>query len=158
MVRIQIITVGSLKEKYLRDAVAEYAKRLSRFAKVQVTELSEAYLPQNPSETEVEKALEKEAEMILKKLSPIGTHIALCVEGKTYSSEAFAALVEQGAAKSSIDLVIGSSHGLSQRVKQACEIRLSFSPMTFPHQLMRVMLFEQLYRAFKINHNESYHK
>lgn len=158
MVRIQIITVGSLKEKYLRDAVAEYAKRLSRFAKVQVTELSEAYLPQNPSETEVEKALEKEAEMILKKLSPGGAHIALCVEGKTYSSEAFAALVEQGAAKGSIDLVIGSSHGLSQRVKQACEIRLSFSPMTFPHQLMRVMLFEQLYRAFKINHNESYHK
>ncbi len=158
MVRINVITVGTLKEKYLTQAVAEYAKRLGRFAKIQVWELSEAYLPPSPSEADVQKALEREADAILKKLSPEGTHIALCVEGKMKSSEEFAAMIDTAASRGAIDLVIGSSHGLSERVKQACAIRLSFSPMTFPHQLMRVMLFEQLYRAFKILRGENYHK
>lgn len=158
MVRINLITVGTLKEKYLTAAVAEYTKRLGRFAKIQVWELPEAYLPQNPAPAEVERALEKEGEMILKKFSPGGTHIALCVEGKQYDSEAFAALMDRAGQSGAIDLVIGSSHGLAPSVKSACSLRLSFSLMTFPHQLMRVMLFEQIYRAFKINHNESYHK
>lgn len=158
MVRINIITVGTLKEKYLQQAVAEYAKRLSRFAKVQISELGEAYLPQDPSESDIVRALDKEADAILKRLSPGGTHIALCVEGKMHTSEQFATLIDTAGRNGSIDLVIGSSHGLSERVKAACGLRLSFSSMTFPHQLMRVMLFEQLYRAFKINHNEIYHK
>lgn len=158
MVRINVITVGSLKEKYLSAAVAEYTKRLGRFAKVQVVELAEAYLPQTPSQGEIDKALEKEGEMILKKLSPGGTHIALCVEGKQYASEEFAALMDRAGQSGAIDFVIGSSHGLAPSVKSACSLRLSFSLMTFPHQLMRVMLFEQIYRSFKISHNESYHK
>ena len=157
MVKINIITVGSLKEKYLREAVAEYQKRLSRFATVKVTELSEAYLPQNPSPADIDRALEKEADGILKQFSS-GAHIALCVEGKQYSSEGFSRLIEQSAMSGAIDFVIGSSHGLSDRVKQACSCRLSFSEMTFPHQLMRVMLIEQIYRAFKISHGENYHK
>ena len=157
MLKIHIITVGSLKEKYLRDAVAEYQKRLSRFAAVKVTELSEAYLPQNPAPADIEKALDKEADAILRQLAG-GIRIALCVEGKQRSSERFAELIQSGEMSGGIDLVIGSSYGLSERVKQGCNYRLSFSEMTFPHQLMRVMLLEQLYRAFKINHNESYHK
>ncbi|MBR5782970.1 MAG: 23S rRNA (pseudouridine(1915)-N(3))-methyltransferase RlmH [Clostridia bacterium] len=157
MLKIHIITVGTLKEKYLREAVAEYSKRLGRFASLKVTELSEAYLPQTPAAAEVDKALDKEAEAIIKQLSG-NVRIALCVEGKHYSSEGFAALVEGATMQGSMDLVIGSSHGLGEKVKRACSHRLSFSEMTFPHQLMRVMLLEQLYRAFKINHNESYHK
>ncbi len=157
MLRINIITVGSLKEKYLKEAVAEYSKRLSRFASLKVVELSEAYLPQNPAPQDVDKALEKEADAILKHLSG-SFKIALCVEGKQLSSPDFSTLIERGERGGSIDFVIGSSHGLSQRVKAACDSRLSFSEMTFPHQLMRVILLEQIYRAFKILRNESYHK
>lgn len=157
MLKINIITVGSLKEKYLKDAVAEYSKRISRFAALRVTEISEAYLPQNPASVDIERALDKEADAIIKHLSS-GMHIALCVEGEQRSSEDFAELICRGETSGSIDFIIGSSHGLSQKVKSACAVRLSFSKMTFPHQLMRVILLEQLYRAFKINHHESYHK
>ena len=157
MLKINIITVGSLKEKYLKDAVAEYSKRISRFVTLRVTELGEAYLPQNPAPVDIERALDKEADVIIKHFSS-GLHIALCVEGKQLSSEEFAELTQRGESSGSIDFVIGSSHGLSERVKSACSVRLSFSRMTFPHQLMRVILLEQLYRAFKINHHESYHK
>ncbi len=158
MVRINIITVGTVKEKFLRDAIGEYCKRMSRFAKVQIIELAEAYLPQAPSPADIEKALEKEGDAILKRFSAGGTHIALCVEGKLQSSEEFARTVARAGDGGAVDLVIGSSHGLCARVKAACGLRLSFSPMTFPHQLMRLMLVEQLYRAFKINAGESYHK
>lgn len=157
MVRINIIAVGSLKEKYLRDAISEYQKRLSRFAKITVIELEEAYLPPDPPPALIERALGREADAILRRLSG-GTHIALCVEGAQLTSEEFADKLEGLEAKGSIDFVIGSSHGLDQRVKAACSLRLSFSKMTFPHQLMRLILCEQIYRAFKINHNESYHK
>ncbi len=157
MVKINIITVGSLKEKYLREAIAEYQKRLSRFAKLTITELDEAYLPQSPAPALIERALEKEADAILRRLSG-GAHIALCVEGGQLSSEGFAQKLGALEAAGSIDFIIGSSHGLSERVKAACSLRLSFSKMTFPHQLMRLILCEQIYRAFKINHNENYHK
>jgi len=157
MVKINIITVGSLKEKYLRDAIAEYQKRLSRFFKVTIIELDEAYLPQSPAPVDIERALEKEADAILRRFSG-GAHVALCVEGGQLSSEEFAATISRLETAGSIDFVIGSSHGLSERVKSACSRRLSFSKMTFPHQLMRLILCEQIYRACKINHNESYHK
>ncbi len=157
MLKINIITVGSLKEKYLRDAIGEYQKRISRFAKLSVIELEEAYLPQNPAPVDIERALEKEADAILRRFSS-GEKIALCVEGEGLSSEQFAGKLPAFEMKGSIDFVIGSSHGLSERVKSACKLRLSFSRMTFPHQLMRLILCEQIYRAFKINRNESYHK
>lgn len=157
MLKINVITVGTIKEKYLRDAIAEYQKRISRFAKLSIIELEEAYLPQNPAPVDIERALEKEADAILRRFSG-GGKIALCVEGKQLSSERFAGKLAGMEMKGSIDFVIGSSHGLSERVKSACEMRLSFSEMTFPHQLMRLILCEQIYRAFKINRNESYHK
>ena len=159
MFKVHLITVGSLKEKYLKEAQAEYIKRIGRFASVTVTELPEASLPASPSEKEIARALEKEGELILKKLRPNEVKIALCVEGETPSSEAFSAIcagAEHGAG--ALSFVIGSSYGLSPAVKAACDRRLSFSKMTFPHQLMRVILLEQLYRAFKIDRGESYHK
>ncbi len=158
MIRINIITVGTLKEKYWKDAVAEYTKRLGRFAKVQVTELEEAYLPSSPSAADIDKALDREGDAIVKRFSPGGTHIALCVEGEMKDSPAFASLLNKAGQQGSIDLVIGSSYGLSAKVKKACSVRLSFSPMTFPHQLMRVVLLEQIYRGFKIINAENYHK
>ena len=159
MVKVHLITVGSLKEKYLKEAQAEYIKRIGRFATVTLTELREAALPDAPSDKEIERALEKEGEQILKKLRPNEVKIALCVEGEMPSSEAFSAICA-GAEHSvgALSFVIGSSHGLSPTVKAACDRRLSFSKMTFPHQLMRVILLEQLYRAFKIDRGESYHK
>lgn len=157
MVKINIITVGNLKENYLRQAVAEYTKRLGRFADIKIIELDESPLPPKPSEALIEKALDKEADKILAKLTA-PTRIALCVEGKQRSSESFAELLGNAMDSGGADFVIGSSHGLSPRVKSACNCRLSFSQMTFPHQLMRLILVEQIYRGFKINHGESYHK
>lgn len=158
--RCTVLCTGSLKEKYWKDAESEYAKRMGRFGGWNVIELPEARLPQEPSEKEIAQALAKEGDAILKRISPQAYTIALCVEGKPYSSEELAALLEQipQEGKSEILLIIGSSHGLSPEVKAACRLRLSVSPMTFPHQMMRVLLAEQFYRAHKINANESYHK
>lgn len=157
MVKIHLITVGTLKEKYLRDAVAEYSKRLGRFADIRMTELPESPLPPKPSPAQISQALEKEADTILPKLSaPV--RYALCVEGQQRTSEAFAAELQTALDTGAVDFVIGSSYGLSERVKAACNQRLSFSEMTFPHQLMRLIWAEQVYRAFKISHNENYHK
>ncbi len=155
-----VICTGSLKEKYWKDAEAEYAKRMTRFGGWNVIELAECALSDHPSQKEIDQALKKEGAAILKKLSPQAYPIALCVEGKPYSSEQLAALVERipREGKSEIALIIGSSHGLAPEVKAACAMRLSISPMTFPHQMMRVILAEQFYRAHKINANESYHK
>ncbi len=151
---------GSLKEKYWRDAESEYAKRMKRFGGWNVVELPEAPLPERPSQKEIDRALEKEGEALLKKLPPQSYPIALCVEGKQRSSEALAELLAEipQSGKSEIALIIGSSHGLAESVKKACRLRLSISPMTFPHQMMRVILAEQFYRAHKINANEQYHK
>lgn len=155
-----VYCTGSLKEKYWKDAEAEYAKRMSRFGGWNVIELPEERLPENPSQREIDKALQKEGENLIKRLPAQAFTIALCVEAKPLSSEQLAAkiadLPQQGF--SEIALIIGSSHGLAPEVKAACRLRLSISPMTFPHQLMRVLLAEQFYRAHKINANESYHK
>ena len=158
--KIKIVCVGKLKEKYLKDAIDEYTKRLSRFCIAQITELSDEKIPDNPSLAEEEKVIESEGEKILKCISTSDYVISLCVEGKALSSEEFAQKLSDIAlsGKSTICFVIGGSLGLSQRVKARSDFRLSFSKMTFPHQLMRVFLTEQIYRAFKINSNEKYHK
>ncbi len=155
-----VYCTGSLKEKYWREAEAEYQKRMSRFGGWQVIELAEVPLPDRPSPKEIEKALQKEAEALLKRIPPRAYTIALCVEAKSCSSEGLAEMIDRIAAegKSEIALLIGSSYGLDAALKQRCDARLSISPMTFPHQMMRVLLAEQFYRAHKINANESYHK
>jgi len=144
LIEIDLICIGTLKEKYLKDACAEYAKRLSRFCKLNLIELSES-------------DLKKEGAEILKRLK--GYTVALCVEGKQISSEELSEKLEALSMNySAVTFVIGSSTGLSDEVKQRADMRLSFSKMTFPHQLMRVIALEQIYRAFTISKNITYHK
>ncbi len=159
MIQVTLITVGNLKEEYWRQAVAEYEKRLSAFCKPEIIQLKEARLSENPSAPEIQNALEDEAKRILAAIPSKAYRIALCVEGKQFSSEGLAkklesVLVENG----NLCLVIGSSYGLAQRVKDLCELRLSVSQLTFPHQMMRVLLLEALYRAFGILKGTKYHK
>lgn len=161
MLRVTVVCVGRLKESYWREAVEEYSKRLGAYCAFSVAELSESRLPDDPSEKEIAAALEKEACSMDKYLGAKGAYnIALCIEGKTISSEALSdKLTEIGVSgHSAVNLFIGSSFGLAERVKTACRMKLSISPMTFPHQLARVMLCEQLYRAFSIAANGKYHK
>ena len=159
MLSVKLITLGTLKEKYWRDAVAEYEKRLGAFCKLQIVELKEERIGDNPSEGEIRQALEKEAVRILEQISPRAYPIALCVEGKQLSSEELADKLGEIAENSSeICLIIGSSHGLSDTVKNACRLRLSVSKLTFPHHLMRVLLLEAVYRGFNILKGTKYHK
>ena len=152
--------LGKLKEPYLRDAVAEYQKRLQTFCKLQTIELTPYRLPDDPGDALISDALEKEAAEIEKHIPQNAFVYALCIEGKTMPSEQFSAQLEQAAVQGSgsVVFVIGSSFGLSERVKRRANVRLSMSPMTFPHQLARVMLLEQLYRAFQIRSGGKYHK
>lgn len=157
---ITVIALGKLKEKYLKDAITEYSKRISAYGKIEIAELSPVRLSDNPSQNEIAAALTKEAEEIKKKI-PNGSYVfALCIEGKEKSSEELAKALNDATlnGKSHIVFIIGSSFGLSPEIKKLADCRLSFSPMTFPHQLMRVMLLEQVYRAFQINTNGKYHK
>ncbi len=157
---ITVIALGKLKEKYLKDAISEYSKRISAYGKLDIIELTPARLSDSPSQTEIDNALTKEAEEIKKKI-PNGSYVfSLCVEGKQKSSEELAKTIQDVTlnGKSNIVFIIGSSFGLSPEIKKMSDSRLSFSPMTFPHQLMRVMLLEQIYRAFQINTNGKYHK
>lgn len=159
MIQVTVITVGNLKESYWRDAVAEYEKRLCAFCKPNVIQLKEAKLPENPSEGEIRAALADEGQRILAAMPPRSYRIALCVEGKQFSSEELAAKLEGVLSENgNLCLVIGSSHGLSDEVKAACQLRLSVSKLTFPHQMMRVLLLEVLYRAFSIIKGTKYHK
>lgn len=157
MLTIKIVAVGKLKEKYLNDAVGEYSKRISKFARLEIIELAEV-LPKSLSEKDIEQALNSEGKKILEKAS--GHIITLEVEGKMLTSSGLADYVDKVTTSgvSDITFVIGSSHGLSQEVKETSDFALSFSKMTFPHQLMRVILLEQVYRAFSILNNTSYHK
>lgn len=157
---ITVIALGKLKEKYLKDAISEYSKRISAYGKLDIIELTPVRLSDSPSQTEIDNALSKEAEEIKKKI-PNGSYVfSLCVEGKQKSSEELAKTIQDVTlnGKSNIVFIIGSSFGLSPEIKKLSDSRLSFSPMTFPHQLMRVMLLEQIYRAFQINTNGKYHK
>ncbi len=157
---ITIICLGKLKENYLRDACAEYSKRLGAFCKLNIVELNPAKLPENPSQAQIDLALEDEAKRIAEKIPKGAACFALCIEGKQYSSEKFSALLEAASVEggSNAVFIIGSSFGLSENIKQICKYRLSMSEMTFPHQLARVMLLEQLYRAFQISSGGKYHK
>jgi len=159
MLKIRIITVGGIKEKYLRDACAEYVKRLSSFAQTEIIELKESLLPDAPSDELIKNALSAEGDNILAAIPNRAYTVALCVEGKMISSEELAAcLADVTNVSSCVCFIIGSSHGLSEKVKKSCDMRLSFSKMTFPHQLMRVILLEQVYRGFMINSGRKYHK
>ncbi len=156
---INIICAGKIKEKYFSDAVNEYAKRLSRFVKLNIIEVADEKIPENASEKEMETVKNKEGERILSKLPPSSFTVSLCIEGKELSSVDLARkIADISMTSSSISFIIGGSLGLSDEVKARSQLRLSFGRMTLPHQLMRVVLAEQLYRAFKINNNESYHK
>ena len=159
MMQITIVTIGTLKEDYLKGAVAEYKKRLSQFAKVDEVNLKEETIKNEDSPTEISRALDAEADKILAAIPKDSYKIALCIEGKQLSSEELADTVREAQDTSGkISLVIGSSHGLSERVKRECKLRLSYSKMTFPHQLMRVILMESLYRSFTIIAGKRYHK
>ncbi len=156
---LQIIVVGKLKERYLSDGCAEYCKRISAYGRIKIIELDEARLPERPSAAEIQAALAAEGERILDKARG-SCLIALCVEGELLSSEGLAQKLDEFEVRgqSTLSFVIGSSFGLSDAVKQAAALRLSFSRMTFPHQLMRLMLCEQLYRACSISGGGRYHK
>lgn len=160
MIKIKIIALGKLKESYLRQAAEEYLKRLSAFAKVEVTELEPIRLSENPQDAEVEKALDLEGKMILKKLDNADYVVAMCIEGTEMSSEELSgkisSLIDLGSG--SFAFIIGSSFGLSKEIKKRADSKISFSKMTFPHQLFRIMLLEQIYRAFKIKQGSNYHK
>lgn len=156
---ITLICVGKLKEKYLKDALQEYAKRLSRFAKLEIIELPDRKIPDNASSAQETEVLQKEGEDILSKIKPNSYVISLCIEGKELSSPEIAEKIgEISMISGHITLIIGGSLGLSEEVKSASKLRLSFGKITLPHQLMRIVLLEQIYRAFKINNNEAYHK
>jgi 23S rRNA (pseudouridine1915-N3)-methyltransferase len=160
MIKVSVIAVGKLKEKYLKDACNEYLKRLSAFSKVNVIEINEERCSDNPSQTEIEQVKIKEGERIIAKI-PKGSYVVpMCIEGVQMSSEEFSKRIE----KTSIDgfgeitFIIGGSFGLSDDVKALGKLKLSFGKLTLPHQLMRVVLLEQIYRAFSISSNSKYHK
>ena len=159
MIKITIIALGKLKEKYLSSAVDEYKKRLSRYCSLKICEIEPQRISDKPSLLEIEFALEKEAQQILKNIPSDNFTVPLCVEGKGLSSPDFAKKIDQQMSiGKNITFIIGSSYGLSEKIKEISDFKLSVSEMTFPHQLFRVMLLEQIYRAFKINEGSAYHK
>ena len=159
MAQITVISVGTLKEGYLKDAIAEYKKRLSQYARVDEVNLKEETIRNEDDGSEVKRALDAEGAKIIASLPKDSFNVAMCVEGKQYDSVELARLIGDASdAKGRIALIIGSSHGLSENVKRACDARISLSKLTFPHQLMRVILMEALYRSFTILAGKKYHK
>ncbi len=159
MQKIQIIAVGKIKEKFLQEAFGEYKKRLSALCTLTVTEIAPAYLPERASDSQINAALEAEGKKILSAV-PAGSFIVpMCIEGKQLCSVDLAEMIKEKAmTHPNISFIIGSSHGLSNEVKSAAGYKLSMSKMTFPHDLARVMLSEQIYRSFKIINGGAYHK
>lgn len=157
---ITLITVGKIKEKFYRDAIDEFVKRLSRYCKLRIIEVADENTPNNAPEAIEEQIKNKEGERILKNITDSMHVIALAIEGKECSSVQLAEKLERMGIEGTSDIcfVIGGSLGLSKEVYKRADELLSFSPMTFPHQLMRVILLEQVYRCFRIIHNEPYHK
>ncbi len=159
MLNVKFITLGTLKEGYLREAAAEYEKRLGAFCRFEMIQLKEERLSDDPSENEIKNALERESEKILTQIPPRAYVVAMCVEGKQLSSPELAQRLDDIMSRSSdVCFIIGSSFGLSDSVKQRADLRLSVSKLTFPHQLMRVLLLEAVYRAFNIQKGTKYHK
>ncbi|QGG48941.1 23S rRNA (pseudouridine(1915)-N(3))-methyltransferase RlmH [Heliorestis convoluta] len=158
--QIQIISVGKIKEKYLKLGIEEFSKRLQAYCRLTPIEVSDEEAPDTLSAKEVERVKEKEGQRILQQLRPDSYVIALAIDGTTWSSEELAREIDQRATygQSQIAFIIGGSHGLSPQVLQRANKKLSFSKMTFPHQLMKLILLEQIYRAFRINRGEPYHK
>ena len=158
--KIKIVIVGKLKEKYLKDGIAEYSKRISRFAAVEMIELADEKTPDRASDSENEKILDLEGNRILSKIGDREFVVVLAIEGKTLSSEEFSKQLEQASINgySTLTFVIGGSLGLSHQVKKRANLSLSFGRLTLPHQLMRLVLTEQIYRAFTIQQGSPYHK
>lgn len=159
MTQLTLITVGTLKEAYLKDAEREYEKRLSQYARVEEVNIKEERITNEDDSAQIARALAAEGEKILEKIPQGAYKIALCVEGREFDSVTLAKELERASDRcGKICLIIGSSHGLSDKVKAACDLRLSVSRLTFPHQLMRVLLSEVLYRSFTIIAGKRYHK
>ena len=160
MQKITLISVGRLKEEFFKAAEKEYSKRLGGFCDLKIIEVNQQQLPANPSSGQIEAALSAEAEEILSKIPKGSEIVSLCIEGKLLSSEELSEFIENNAnmGSGSITFIIGGSFGLSQDVKNKSKLKLSMSKMTFPHRLARVMLLEQIYRAFQIGIGSRYHK
>ena len=159
MLSVKLIALGTLKEGYWRDAAAEYEKRLGAFCRIEIVQLKEERLGENPGEGEIRQALDREAVRILEQIPKRAFPIALCVEGKQLTSEELAkSLGDIAESHGEVCLIIGSSHGLAESVKSACRMRLSVSKLTFPHQMMRVLLLETVYRSLNILKGTKYHK
>ena len=160
MQRVTVLCVGKLKEKFYTDAAAEYVKRLQRYCKLDVVELPEYRLPEEPSPAEIQKALQTEGAAIRERLPRGGAVVALCIEGKPCSSEELSRrIIDFGVqGKTQITFLIGGSVGLDESITQQADWRLSMSPMTFPHHMARIMLLEQIYRAYQIAGGAKYHK
>lgn len=158
--KLTIVTVGKLKEKYLQQGISEYVKRLNRYATIEMVEVADEKAPETLSDAEMIVVKEKEGERILNKVSPDAYVITLEINGKMLTSEALASKLDELATygKSKITFIIGGSLGISGDVQKRSNYALSFSSMTFPHQLMRLILVEQIYRSYRINRNEPYHK
>ena len=158
--QIDIICVGKVKEQYLRDAIAEYSKRLGRYCKLNILEVADEKTPEHASEGVERQIKAKEGERIAKHIKPGADVIALAIDGQQVTSEGFARKIDQLGIQgvSHIQFVIGGSIGMDDAILRQANYKLSFSKMTFPHQLMRVILLEQVYRAYKINAHEPYHK
>lgn len=159
MIQLTLISVGTLKEEYLKSAYAEYKKRLSQYARVDEVNIKEEQIKNEDDQSEIARALDAEGDKILSAVPKGATLFAMCVEGKEYDSPTLSRLIEsEGDASGKVAFVIGSSHGLADKVKREARHRLSVSKLTFPHQLMRVMLSEILYRSFTIIAGKKYHK
>ncbi len=156
---ITVICAGKIKEKYFSAAIDEYKKRLSRFASIEIIEIPDEKIPDKASAKEEELIRQKESAAMVSKIKSGSYVISMCIEGREFSSEELAAKLENITLSASrIVFIIGGSLGLSDDIKSRSDLKLSFGKITFPHQLMRVVLLEQIYRAFKINNNETYHK
>ncbi len=160
MMNVQLIVLGKLKEKYMKDFASEYEKRLSAYCKMSVIELEPVKLSDTPSQSEIDNALTKETKMIRDKIPKNSYVFSMCIEGKQMSSEELSQKLEDIAlsGKNNVVFIIGSSFGLSDEIKQMSDFRFSMSKMTFPHKLARIMLTEQIYRGFSISNNGKYHK
>ena len=158
--KIKIVTVGKLKEKYLKDGIAEYSKRISRFATIEIIELADEKTPDRASDSENAKILDVEGNRILSKIGDREFVVVLAIEGKTLSSEELSKQLEQASINgfSTLTFVIGGSLGLSKEVKKRANLSVSFGRLTLPHQLMRLVLTEQIYRSFTIQQGSPYHK
>ena len=161
MIRVNIICIGKIKEKYFTDAINEYAKRLSAFCKFTVVELAEEKIKRNnPNESQISEVINAEGRRILQKIGQSDYVVAMCIEGKMLSSEELSKTIDNVSVsgKSTLDFIIGGSYGIDGKIKGQCRDKISFSAMTFPHTLARVMLAEQIYRAFTIIAGAEYHK